>query len=445
MTHLLLDSRKIARTENAELRLGTIRKDARNPLMIEDRPWEKRFDNLYPNVFYDADRRRYQLWYGPFIVDDAIDTVPIDQRHATRYFWNERREMGLCYAESDDGIVWQKPELGRVDYQGSCANNIVKRPTHGPGVEVDLHDADPSRRYKVLTCQDDKPDQMAVAFSADGLQWSEYVPCPEMKARGDTHNNFFWHESRRTYVGLTRLWDGDQRVVGWSESPDFLHWTAAKEVMRRLPHETTRQVYELLGFAWGDVCLGFVMMFNIDSDTVDCELAWSPDSVRWERICPGQSIIPRGQACALDCGCIYAAKPIVVNGEIRLYYGASDGPHTNWRKGSLALARLGMDRFAGMTPIDATRRATIVTTDIEWTAPTLTITADIAAGGSVRVGIVGESAMTPAACQPIAGTVTDGKILWPGVDTTSLIGRKVSLIFEIAHATVYGFSFGEIA
>ena len=35
--------------------------------------------------------------------------------------------MGICYATSRDGISWDKPELGLVDYEGSTANNIVWR------------------------------------------------------------------------------------------------------------------------------------------------------------------------------------------------------------------------------------------------------------------------------------------------------------------------------
>ena len=50
---LLLDSRVVERAENARLVVGTAHKHAANPLFGEDRPWEKRFDNLYGNVILD--------------------------------------------------------------------------------------------------------------------------------------------------------------------------------------------------------------------------------------------------------------------------------------------------------------------------------------------------------------------------------------------------------
>ena len=48
--YLLLDDRIVDTTQNAQLKLGAVKKDARNPLFAEDKPWEPRFDNVYANV-----------------------------------------------------------------------------------------------------------------------------------------------------------------------------------------------------------------------------------------------------------------------------------------------------------------------------------------------------------------------------------------------------------
>src|SRR5262245_48070852 len=34
----------------------------------------------------------------------------------------------LCYARSKDGLKWEKPELGLVEYKGSKKNNIIEAP-----------------------------------------------------------------------------------------------------------------------------------------------------------------------------------------------------------------------------------------------------------------------------------------------------------------------------
>ena len=86
---------------------------------------------------------------------------------------------------------------------------------------------------------------------------------------------------------ITRLYRGE-RLVARSESRDFLHWEAPQVVLQATPAEgTARQTYCMPSFPYANVYLGYVMMYNATGDrTVDCELAWSPDAVRWQRVCP---------------------------------------------------------------------------------------------------------------------------------------------------------------
>ena len=77
---LLLDSRMVEETENARLALGTVQKHKSNPLFVEDKPWEIRFDNLYGNVMYDPEEKIYKCWYSPFIVDRSAKGMTLEQR-----------------------------------------------------------------------------------------------------------------------------------------------------------------------------------------------------------------------------------------------------------------------------------------------------------------------------------------------------------------------------
>ena len=124
---LLLDSRIIDTAENARLALGKTVKSEDNPLMAEDKPWEQRFDNLYANVIYDREDQVYKCWYSPFIVDRSAKGMTLLQRQKTRYRPPRGREMAICYAISKDGIHWEKPALGLVEFEGSKQNNIVWR------------------------------------------------------------------------------------------------------------------------------------------------------------------------------------------------------------------------------------------------------------------------------------------------------------------------------
>ena len=46
--------------------IGRVEKHPMNPLFGQDRPWEPRLDNGYPNVVHDPSdpRRPWRLWYG---------------------------------------------------------------------------------------------------------------------------------------------------------------------------------------------------------------------------------------------------------------------------------------------------------------------------------------------------------------------------------------------
>ena len=57
----------------------------------------------------------------------------------------------LCYAVSQDGLRWEKPSHGLVEYDGSTQNNILLNEASKLGyVFIDLH-GKPEQRYKMLT------------------------------------------------------------------------------------------------------------------------------------------------------------------------------------------------------------------------------------------------------------------------------------------------------
>ena len=146
---LLLDKRIIEKTENVKLEVGKVEKHSANPLFGEEKEWEMRFDNLYGNVIFDREESIYKCWYSPFIVDSAAHGMTLEQRNRD-YSEPHNREMGICYATSENGINWEKPDLGLVEYNGSKKNNIVWRGPHGAGVFSDLHEEDSAKRYKVI-------------------------------------------------------------------------------------------------------------------------------------------------------------------------------------------------------------------------------------------------------------------------------------------------------
>jgi hypothetical protein len=429
-TRLFIDSRVVDSTTNIETVLGHVTKERSNPLFGEDQPWEVRYDNLYANVIHDGNR--YRMWYNPFIIDDEMTDTPLGERQ-TRTYQPKRREMAICYAESSDGLHWTKPELGIEEFDGNRNNNIVLRNIHGAGVFHDPADPDPSRRFKVL-------QQDGAATSPDGLHWTRHAT-PGIDAVGDTHNCLIRDSSNR-YVGFTRLWDGGQRVVARTTSDDFAAWTPAVGVMQATEDALHRQTYALIPFEVHGLYAALVMVLDTETDLVDTELAISHDTNVWERVAPGQPLIPRGEPGEFDYGCIYgAAYPLERDDSVLLYYGGSDDTHGSWRAASLGLAYLQRDRYAGLRAA-GDEEGSILIHPLRCTGTTLRINAD-AAGGSVRVGIENSDDRTIAECTPITTDGQDTTVNWGATDDLSqFAGQDVRLRFELRNATVYSFEFG---
>ena len=476
--YLLFDDRLIEKKQNVRLAIGTVKKHKANPLMVQDKPWEPRYDNLYPNIVYDKDQKLYRCWYNPFIKDSLASKTPHEKRDLDPYTNHpdhtkddqekgdkvsylphpHSREFGMCYAVSRDGLKWTKPELNLVEFNGSKANNIfLRQGSHGGGILIDPRDSEVERRYKMFEggiwlAGKEYEARPAVRFSKDGLRWSESIPVPEIEANGDTHNSNRWIPELKKYVTMTRIYDG-QRVVGRTESSDYLKWSKATEVLRGDPDQ---QTYAMPFFRYADVYLGLVMIIrpkdpmrsgdrnysikDENQERVHCELAWSPDTFRWERINPGTPFIPTGSVKGTyDWGCIYAADaPIVMNDGIRIYYSGSDGHHRYWRDGSLCLATLRPDGWAGYEPVDSGQVALVVTKPLTWQGK-LKITAD-SMGGSIQVTVMNSKDEVLSMSQLVKGEVTDQEInLSKLKQLEALIGQPVRLKFTLNKAKLYSF------
>ena len=215
---------------NAKVELASIQKEG-TVFFREDffadppRKWEVRYDNGYPNVLYDSKEKIYRCYYTLFIHDRDSENTPLKERAAKTYVPGSDRVTALCYACSTDGIHWEKPELGLVDFKGNKRNNILYAYVHGTGVFLDEEEPDPNRRYKLVTKVDYAPGcgYMAVGFSADGIHFGELKKWTGGQPRADTHNFVFREERTGRFVLITRVWKNGQRIAARCESSDFLN------------------------------------------------------------------------------------------------------------------------------------------------------------------------------------------------------------------------------
>ncbi|HIB89575.1 TPA: hypothetical protein EYO57_20695 [Candidatus Poribacteria bacterium] len=453
--YLVLDSRIIKSAKNVTLRVGTAHKHPANPLFGEDRPWEVRYDNLYPNVLFDEEDKIFKCWYNPFIIDGATADTPVAQRASVAYgnVSNSGREMALCYATSSDGISWHKPDLGIIEYASSRRNNLLVRASHGPGVFKDLEESEAAKRYKMLFASDVPAARhgLSVRFSANGIHWAEAIAIDNKNAaRGDAHHTCLWAPELKKYVACSRPmgWgerrsdqqDAPLRPISRTESEDFIHWSDAEIVLD--PSELERQYYVMPICRYADVYLGMLMIFNAVSDRVHCELSWSPDTLAWYHVEPGTPLIDTSpQKGDYDWGCVYASVPVFMADEIRIYYGASDDVHYGWRQGYLALATLRPNGLAGLQPDRPNLPGLVMTQPIVCVGRQLFLSAE-AQGGEVQVALLNAEGQILEQSNPIAGEVNQTEVTWvSGQDLSAYQQQAIQLRFQLNKAKLYAFDF----
>ena len=391
-------------TRNFQIRTCKGVKDtANNPLFREDffsepaRKWEVRYDNGYPNLFYDPLAGVYRLYYTLFSKDPDSASTSLEARIGKQYTPRSDRITSTAYAESKDGIHWVKPSLGLVEFEGSRDNNLLMMYAHGTSVMLDLQEVDPAKRYKLMTRVDYPGTRgfMAVSFSADGLHWQELLPWPKHNPQADSHNFVFRDHTDGKYKLITRIWKNGMRVSALCESTDFIHWSEPKEVLRGSGYE--HQVYSMPVFRWGKLFLGLASIFHEgdtedkDFDTVDLELTMATQVDTFDFVAPRDPLIERGTGTyptgEFDCGCIYASPPVEIDGKIYVYYMGGNGQHTNYRETSFARAAFEPDKWACLTPKDLDRESQVRTNSFHFYGETLELLADAESLSDIRIAL----------------------------------------------------------
>lgn len=331
---------------NIKPTMAKIQKYSDNPLFIDGiyenptKQWEPRIDNGYPNVILD-DKGIYHCYYTLFIVDKISSSTSPSQKSFTKYQASEDRQIGPAYACSKDGINWEKPNLGIVNFEGSKDNNLLLKNVVGTGVFFDIEESDPTKRFKLITRKEDTK-KFAVAFSSDGIHFS---PLEEWQENNpvigrDCHNSIFKDSKTNEYVLSTRLWSNNLRVIAISKSKDFINWTPLKEIVRGQGYE--EQIYSMPIFEYKNIYFDLASVYKqgdkslADFDTLNLELYWSSDLNSWNKAVPQNNILlPRGknienwQKSDFDSATIFAS-PIMAD-KNRLYYTGSKGKHSSWR------------------------------------------------------------------------------------------------------------------
>lgn len=221
-------------------------------LMTFDQPWEGDGCGAFSLVF-DPQLNRYRMYYEAWQMMNSQGTE------------HTLSDVKYCMIESEDGLHWERPNLGLHEFNGTRENNIVLVKSMFPGLRsLDscfvMLDENPTpavpERYKATTCYQTKNEDgtwhraLYSLVSDDGVHFRRYGIITE-HGRFDTVNVVQWYPKTAQYHCFIRDFhhpadeNGVCRDVAITEerglneairdirvltSRDFIHWTKPQPV-----------------------------------------------------------------------------------------------------------------------------------------------------------------------------------------------------------------------
>lgn len=451
---LFADNHAVASKENVSRTYHAFEKHTENPILPADKAWEGSTVYLYGTVLPAESGNGYRMWY-----------------HA----WADG-EYRMLYATSTDGIHWNKPPLGLVEYQGSTENNILFHRTHenhNPQIIHTPWEKDPARHYKLIYYEYGRtpPNFTTSGYlgmtSPDGIHWTDVTPTPVLLADPGDVGNFVWDPHAEQYLGWPKHFSEvrgfRRRCVGVSATKTFEEWPASELILtpdeyddRWVNQDSAKDAhtdfYGLTGFAYESMYIGFLWVFPITNGKNDgpifAELVTSHDGVRWERQeKPRPPILPLGPDGAWDDGMVFTPNhPLVEGDTIKLYYGGFNVTHgVSGGTAAIGLATLRKDGFASLHAGPET--GTVTTKLLTGTSGALRLNFR-APVGSVRVELVdGLGVVLPGydrdSCTVLSGDAVEGKVMWGDTIELPKDSRPLRIRFLLQNAELFSFHAGE--
>ncbi len=481
-TILLADDTPILYRSGTERIVTPFKRCANNPVIAQDYPWEVAI--AWSSIYRNPETGKYQLWY---------------QGYAENQVAKRTLDHPVCYAESDDGIHFKKPMFDFFSIERSPKNNIVMLGNggysyrYGAWVIVDPNPSEESQRYKMSYFDfsgegDEENPGLHVAFSPDGIHWSKHPQAPlslmaygakELPFSDDTSHP--WHRAltmsdavdsiydpiRKIYAIYGKMWiDGPDGSMSWKhamgriESDDFIHWSQPELLLTPDDNDPSSvEFHSSPVFYYQGYYFSLLQILNraIGGGVIDIELAISKDGKAWQRPFQNQFVLNRGSAEAFDSGSIFTnATPVVLDDEIRFYYGGYSGGATSvagrGKLTGIGMASIPKDRFIGIRPVPLSdqptlrqpleHRGQITLKPLDLSKiHTITLNAD-ASQGSIQVELLTESGYrvrgySQEEAISLSGDSFHHSVSWKNYSLNDLPDGSYMLRIHLDRATVY--------
>ncbi len=465
---LFIDRRFIADCENVTLTMNPAQKLG-IVLNSKDVPWERGTGGYFRVI---EDGGKFKLYYGAFL----------ETGH------------GLCYAESDDGLHWNRPALGLVEIGGRRDNNVLyPDDAIDATIMIDPEDA-PERRYKLfrsLVTQDPARAGVYASYSPDGIHFTEadrVLPMwPETSPIAD------WDPRIGKYVVFLRVFvrdDENQRRVGRLETDDLLKPWPYQSTDPLLSPPSPENIAQVLSVDEGDgpycdiytsaacrypdaqdVYLMFPSLFRHfapsrqpwfrfepgnDYGLIELQMAVSRDGIHWERP-DRRPYLAMGLPDEWDRWLTMMGVGLIRHGNaLYQYYWSTGRTHDSgilrpeYDRSLQPIAAIGAlrQRLDGFVSADfACSGGTLTTPPLVFSGTHLHLNIDTGGMGTAFVEIRDAqgrpiTGFTLADCEEIGGNFLKTPVRWKGkADLTALREQSIVLHISARRAKLYAFQF----
>jgi hypothetical protein len=418
------------------------------PVLVATKPWERSGERTTASPFSDG------VWYDP--QDGKIK------------IWYRGTGPYTCYAESTDGVEWEKPDL---DVQPGT-NIVVTQPRDSGTVWLDLDAQDPDRRFLAFLTTRREGWSLGARASADGIHWTE--PLSLSGTVGD-RSTVFYNPFRRLWVWSIR--DHMPRKRNYMEHKDpilgnrlasrtrgigIVPWVGADRLDPHNPNpdfcDIEPQLYNVDAVAYESLMLGlFSVWQGPENDEMrrlgirkrnDVLLGFSRDGFHWDRpdrarfltSNPVEGAWNWGNVQSVGGGCLIMGDKLYFYVSGRSLYSGGGA-----RDMTTGLGVLRRDGFASM---EAGHRAgTLTTRVLRFSGKHLFVNLD-ANDGELRVEVLDKdqqpiAPFTQTACLPISVDKTLVEVKWRGVqDISAISGEPVRFRFHLRNGALYSFWVG---
>lgn len=422
-----------------------------------DKPWEQAAGVGYISMVFDPSIKRFRLYYQVWNPKDTVGGLPT---------------YSTCYAESADGIHWEKPRFDFVPFEGKASNILAvgekeaKAPTvHLAETAGTMENGTPVRNLGMLPKEALRGNPYLMyycdsghylATSQDGYDWAlkqekiipNRVDCFMTLVHDEVRNEYcmFYRNKLIYHDSKDPLRQGNTRMMARIASTDLWTLWDGMPTTVLLPDEVDKgRFYNMPVFKEGGVYWGFLEQFNEDPELIEVELAFSRDGFDWERLPSRPRMIPVGEAGTWDDGMTFASDRVIeVGDEWWVYYSAYDGYHNEKnRTGQLGLVKFGKERFVGIQSDPTGQKSYVITRPLVWPGGDLVINAD-AAGGSMKVRVTDldrevVNGLTWEACVPLEEDAIRHTVTWEEGTMAGLEGKLVRLEFVFEEANLFAF------